>query len=318
MQQQKGKRLKVARMYSLPTQRDAYEYLIEFQTIDLEFVGKPEGPKRIKNHTFLVGISGTLAAMWSHRNLDKVGLEKTLFELARRQIVQKIKDGTLTDREELQLGTSNAPTDPPFEPKLIPAPGGYQEDIKMEGDRPTLLSIGAQVADALDNINALFYERNKGLLFNPREFRASLEFIRPAETKEDFSYRVASLSAVINGLNASKLRELTEESNPNIASIGLLEKLLNSMGVDGRQTGKPLRDILTIRKAYPIHSDSIEGVVEAHGALEIEYPVTDFAQSWEKILQTFLRTLKVILKAYKKSKGAPANRKGDSSKSIQA
>jgi len=298
----KGVNLIIKSIRQVPTQRDAYEFILDFQTLDLKYIGLPEAPKKVKQHKMLIGITGTLAAMWNNRGLDGNGMEKTLLELARRRIVEKIREGTLTNREEYQLATSNSPADPPFETSLINVRPGYEEEIVIQPeDTQNRLTVGTQITDILDNINAIFYEQHKELLFRPREFRAPLELIRSANNREEFVYRIAALGNVIDGLNKEVLQKVINEKDENYTSIILLGKYLIQKEAEGKTITKTLQDILKIRKAYPIHSDSIGGVVQAHRDLGIEYPISDYNSTWEKLLQEFKACCNEIMKTIVKN-----------------
>ena len=68
----------------------------------------------------IVGISRTLATVWAHRGVENEGLVKTLFEIGKRHVIQKVKDGPLAELDEVQRSTANQSNDPPFDPSLIP------------------------------------------------------------------------------------------------------------------------------------------------------------------------------------------------------
>ncbi len=283
--------------------RDALQAGFTYSLLDMKYHGLPEEEKKKVNYRLLMGISGTLQAVWAYRHVEGVGLIKTLFELGKRHIIQKLKDGTLAEFEEEFLTSATMPNDPPFDVDKIPNPDGYEETIEMEDatilENSEQLIVGAQVVDTLDNINAQFYDRHNELLFLPREFRSSIEFIRPANTKEEFTYRVASLGQLVNQLNLRKLKELNSNQEAESGSIIQLGIYFKSKNRDVEIAIKIFRELLKVRKAYPVHSDAIEGVLEAHTTLGIEYPVTDFRSSWLKLLQKFLIALQDIQKALK-------------------
>jgi len=176
----------------------------------------------MESYRLVVGISSTLRVMWGLQGLPLV---KTLFELGKRHLIEKVKDGTLTSKVELQLATSNAPNEAPFDTSRIPGPQDFEVFVPME--KPNLsenregLQLGGDIVDMLDNSNAVFYDDFDYLLFVPQEFRATLELVRSANTKEEYIFRVISLAQHIDRLNLSALRKLTKEPDTQLKSISL-------------------------------------------------------------------------------------------------
>jgi len=285
----------------LPTYRDGLDFVFHFTTVDSKYVGAPEEFRMTESHQLVVGISGTLEAMWG---LQHSQLIKTLFELGKRHIIEKVKDGTLASKEELQLASSNAPKDPPFDTNRIPDPQGFEVIVPMEkpnlSDNQEGLQIGGQIVDALDNINAIFHDHHNDLLFVPLEFRATLEMVRPANTKEEYIVRVLSLAQLIDRLNLSSLRKITGETDTQVRSISLLEKYITSLGGSPDIVIKTLRSLVRLRQAYPVHTDTADGVREAHQFLGIGYPVTEFKTAWLNLLAHFLSALMEIKKVVEK------------------
>lgn len=279
----------------LPSDRDGLDFLFHFTMVDTKYIDAPEEFRMVEPYNLVVGISGTLQAIW---RLERNQLIKTLFEYGKRHIIEKVKDGTITSRVELQLATSNAPEMPPFDTNRIPEPKGFELIVKI--DTPNLsdnrkgLKIGGDIVDILDNINAIFHDKFGYLLFVPREFRATLELVRPANTKEEYIVRVISLAQLINQLNISALRDLTKENDTQVKSIMLLERFLTLGGGKPERAVQIIRAIVRLRQGYPVHTDTADGVREAHQFLSIRYPVTDYEESWNILLNQFLEALKII------------------------
>ena len=301
MEMTQGVRLTFDRYEQLPTYRDGFDFLFRFRTVDTKYVGAPEEPKKTRHHKLIVGITGRVDGAWQLFNGELV---KTLFELGKRHVISKIKDGTLGDKEELQLTSVNAPNEPPFDPKLIPEPNGDVTIIPTEkanlSDNPEMLHLGGEIVDALDNINTVFHYFRGAVLFVPRDFRATLELVRPANSKEEYIVRVSSLAQLVDQLNTTALREITGVTDSQVRSVSLLEKYLTSLGADPQSPVKTLRQLLRIRQGYPIHADTAEGVQEAYEYFGIDYPVTDFKDARIKLLRTFLKALLEILGVLKK------------------
>jgi len=266
-----------------------------FTTVGSQYIGKPEEFSKTESHQLIVGITGTLHAMW---DLQDPNLVKTLFEFGRRHLIEKIKEGTLSSKVELELGTLNAPHKAPFDTNRISDPQGYEEIVPMEkqnlSDHQDGLQLGGQIVDILDNINVIFLDRFGHLLFVPQEFRATLELVRSANTKEEYIVRVISLAQLIDRLNLSALRVLTKETDTQVKSISLLEKFIVSHGGNPEVSVPILRALVRLRQGYPVHSDTATGVREAHDFLGIECPVTEYRLAWINLLNHFLKALQHI------------------------
>ena len=290
-----GIRIKFGDYKQLPITSDRLDFLFHFTTVDSRYVGSPEEFRKTEPYHLVVGISGTLRAMWG---LQGLLLVKTLFELGKRHLIEKVKDGTLTSKVELQLATSNTPNKAPFDTGRIPDPQGFEVFVPME--KPNLsenregLQLGGDIVDMLDNINAVFHDHFGDLLFVPKEFRATLELVRPANTKEEYIFRVISLAQLIGRLNLPALRKLTKESDTQVKSISLLEKFIVSLGYKPELSVPILRALVLLRQGYPVHTDTADGILAAHKFLGIGYPVTEYRTAWLTLLNHFHKALQHI------------------------
>ncbi|MHC1574408.1 MAG: hypothetical protein ACXQTY_01185 [Candidatus Methanogasteraceae archaeon] len=107
----------------LPKNRDAVEYQFPFTVVDSSLIGSPEEESETKQHSIKVCITGVLVACWRSRALlSRPDLVKVLFEYGKRHIAEKLEGGTLSDKEELYLSTSNYPDECPFDPSMISDP----------------------------------------------------------------------------------------------------------------------------------------------------------------------------------------------------
>ena len=113
------KKVRFGKPYLLPPTRDAVEYQFPFTVVDSSLIGSPEEESETKQHSVKVGITGVLDACW---RLSRPDLVKVLFEYGKQHIVEKLKDGTLSDKEELRLLTSSHPSKCPFDPSTISDP----------------------------------------------------------------------------------------------------------------------------------------------------------------------------------------------------
>jgi hypothetical protein len=292
---EKGIKIKFGQYKQLPVTRDGFDFLFHFTTVDLKYVGVPEEFRMIEAHHLVVGISDTLLAIWG---LEGLPLVKTLFELGKRHLIEKVKDGTLTSKVELQLASSNAPNLAPFDINRIPNPNGVEVIVSME--KPNLsenqegLHLGGEIVDVLDNINAIFHDHFGSMLFVPKEFRSTLELVRPANTREEYIVRVISLAQLIDRLNLSALRKLTNENDTQVKSIVLLERFIGLLNDKPEPAIQIFRSIVRLRQGYPVHTDTADGIREAHKLLGIGYPVTEYQIAWTTLLNHFLKALQHI------------------------
>lgn len=302
------KRITFSRPRMLPITRDGVDIVFPFTLIDKEFIGTPEEENKYSERYIKVGISGTLIACWGlgrNSNEDIESLAKLLFEYGKRHIIQKIKDSTLSEKEEIDLTTANAPERCPFNPKKTHNPEGAYYDIEMP-DRTISQAIdesqfAAAIIDARDNINAIFKDRHKERLLLLTEERCLLEFFRPASSSEEFSYRLASLAGLATNINISLLRQITGITDKNTKSLSLLEAFLQSRKNNGDVDLciKILRNINRIRQSYPVHSDQVNGVLDAHRFFDLSYPVKDFKDAWIKVQGKYKKALEIILEILK-------------------
>lgn len=277
----------------LPTTRDAVEYQFSFTTVESSLIGAPEEKSETKQHIVKVSITGTLAACWG---LSQPDLVKVLFEYGKRHIAEKLKDGTLSDKEELWLSTSSHPSKCPFDPLRIsdPIQGSINvsipEKVLMQDQRE--IQLASSIIDARDNINAIFGQRYKEKLLLIDQERNLLEFFREANSQEEFFYRVAALANIVGNINIPILRRITSISDRSVKSISLLEAYLQTISDKSGSVVEVFRNLIRIRQGYPVHGDQVAGVLEAHEFFKIKYPVRNYKEAWKILLLSYLSTLK--------------------------
>lgn len=295
------KRFKTIRFHNyhhIPTNRDATEVLFNYEIIDEN--GQSEW-KKIK-----VGISGHLSINWgfpiwnAESNDTFHKLARILFQYAKKQIVQKLKEGTLDDYEELMLLTTTHPDKLPFNADKLVRPEGTEYEIETGStsmsDEIKKNKLAAAIIEIRDRINAIFNYKHGTKLLLLDEERNLLDFFKTAETEEEFSHRLASLGQVARNLNVTILRNLSGESDTKIGSVALLEKFLNAINIPDKSITDTLRQIGRIRQGYPVHRD-IPDVVKGYKYFDLEYPVTDFEGTWTLLLQYYLNALKKLYAA---------------------
>ncbi|MGO9480188.1 MAG: hypothetical protein ACLP05_00210 [Candidatus Kryptoniota bacterium] len=285
----------------LPTDSEGFDFVFHFTTVSVKYVGAPEESKMTRHHEVIVGVTGSLDGAWQ---LQHDQLVKTLFEFGRQHVLGKLKDGTLGEREELQLSSANTPPRPPFDTSRIPDPDGVEFIVRFEEDplagKLEMSQIGSEIVDALDNINTIFHGVHDDLLFVPREFRAALELVKPVNSKDEYIVRTISLAQLVDQLNSAVLRKIVGETDSHVRSISLLERYMISLGSNPELVVKTLENILRVRQGFPAHAETTDGVREAHQYFGIGYPVTDFKDARRNLLSAFLKALMEIEKVVQK------------------
>lgn len=283
----------------IPSTRDAIEFLYFFDVIDES--GKSES-KRIK-----VSISGSLCIGWGFQiwspepQRDYPNLEKILLQVGKDKIIEKIKEGTLTDNEELMLLTTTHPHTSPYNPDNLIEPQNAEYEIeigqKVLSEEIKENKLAASIIEIRDIINSIFYEKNKEKLLLLNEERNLLDFFKTAKTEEEYSHRLASLGQVSRHMNIHILRKLTNETNKEIGSVALLENYLNYIGKPNKTIVDTLKQIGRIRQGYPVHTD-IAGVIQGYKYFGLLYPVENFEATWTSLLNHYLTALKQLYEIF--------------------
>jgi len=286
----------------LPLTRDGLDFSIEFSVVDSQLRGAPEEAHATTVRHIVVGISRTLESVWGLEPADR---DRVLLEFAKRHIQAKIEDGTLTEREELQLTTANTPTPCPFDPRRITVEFGRPMNFlltannRLQATEP--LSLAARIIDCRDNVNAVFHDRHGQRLLTVPQERALLELFRPCRSEEEFGYRLSALAGLAGAVNATALPQEGGDDAVKLGSIQTLRKYLVRMHGTERSSAvcDPLRHLNKLRQKYPIHTDHAEGIIEAHEFFGLEYPIRDWPHAWRVLLQRYANALESLLTVLK-------------------
>jgi hypothetical protein len=295
------KRLKLIEANELPTSRDGAYYMYRFSLIDMSLVGQPEEKSSTTYHKIKVGISGTMIAAWMAKQ-DYIDIQKVCFEYGKRDLIQKTKDGRIQDFQELIITSHDYPNECPFQSKRIQLDIGSVFDFEVSertAEDVSLLEIASTIIESRNSINVILKERYNKVLFLFSEERDLLQLLRPANTIEEFSYRISALKSFATNLNDSLLRELTGVSDNLIQSISLLQKYLQQYDKYDAVIINTFRNINRLRQKYPIHGDNVSGVQEAHRYFGIDYPITNSAEAWKSILVFYCDAVQKILEIVK-------------------
>jgi len=272
--------------------REGTQYRFEFSLIDSSVIGKPEEKSETFYGELLVGITIELNIDW---RLDDKEMPKILFEYGKRHLVQKVKDGSISDKEELLLATSNSPDECPYDVAAIENPDGAKVEIEVGEEKImenlSLRQLASSIIDRRDNINAIFHQEHKRKLIELLEERDLLQFFRDAQSQEEFSYRLCALRNAATNLNIGILRKITESTDKQAGSIALLDAYLIQYENYDSSIAETLKQINRIRQGYPVHGDRVDGVIEAHKHFGIEYPIENFGNAWKILLLNYWDTL---------------------------
>ena len=271
------------------------EFKIDQETAELKYVK--------------ASISGSMAITWGFQiwrpETEYDDLKKILFRYVLEHIKEKIKDATLQDMEQVVILSSNHPSKRIYDVNKIPEVYGYEEEIEIEDKTKTIedqLSENLLADDIIqhrDNINAVFYNKYSEKLIDLDQERNLLDFFKPAKSKEDFSYRIASLGSLVGKLNKRVLTKILGIPDSPDGTISLLEKYIKSIEGDVDKIIPPLKHINRLRQAYPIHTDKATGVIDAHNFFNLEYPLTNFDEAWKRLLEAYLKSLKLLFELLK-------------------
>ena len=100
---------------------DAIVYRFPFTAIDSGLIGSPEETRVTTSHRLVVKIVLSRLAAWK---LSDSELQKELFEIGLRVIVEKAKQGTLSPEEQVVVNTSTHSSTLPFDPSRVVDPNG--------------------------------------------------------------------------------------------------------------------------------------------------------------------------------------------------
>ncbi len=189
--------------YEIPTSKDAFEISFSYQIVDWKFYSKPEQDYYTKTNYIKIGITGRMDASWRAKDKN-FNLMKVLFEYGKRHVIQKLKDDTLQEKEELIISSTTHPDKCPFDSAKLESPNDNWIEVKLE-NKPIMKEeefseLAAFIIDTRDNINTLFHKLYNAKLLLKDQERDLLKLFRNAKTPEEFTYRVTSHRNIITNL----------------------------------------------------------------------------------------------------------------------
>jgi len=149
-----------------------------------------------------------------------------------------------------------------------------------------------EIINRMARANELFRYRRNAKLFttNDPEFFARL--YQPCVGDTDFTSKIASLASVfeIDRGDLDRLRALVPNYDEHWNSITLVEKMLeNEKVVFDPEMIETWRTIRKLRNVPPIHQRVQP--FEAYEFFGFKYPISDYQQFWDTILERFLYSL---------------------------
>jgi len=166
----------------------------------------------------------------------------------------------------------------------------------MSSAEPSALP--SQIIDLRDSINAIFGERFKGRLLALPQERHLVELFKQCKDHETFAYRVASMGGLATAMNVKDLKKYTQAGDK---PLNILGAFLRANFPEDRIN--PIMDLLQnfnrLRRMYPVHTDRADGVLEAHRALGLDYPVSDHSEAGYLLLKLYRDCLERIISLLK-------------------
>lgn len=120
----------------LSTMRNAFEISFSYLLIEDKYIGTPEEKNRTYENNIKVGITSRMNGSWRAKDKD-IDLLKILCDYGKRFIIQKLKNHTLQENEELIISSATHTDEYLFELNKIIVPGGNQ--IKIETPDKTIM-----------------------------------------------------------------------------------------------------------------------------------------------------------------------------------
>ena len=108
---------------------DYEEFLFRFSLLDTPLIGTPEESALTNQVPVFAKISRTLQNTWK---LQLPDLAKVLFEYAKRHLMEQVSKGAPLDDVRVELSTSTAPAECPYDPTRISMDPGsnFEVDVK--------------------------------------------------------------------------------------------------------------------------------------------------------------------------------------------
>ena len=163
----------------------------------------------------------------------------------------------------------------------------------------TDFSIASEIITFRDSINTLVYSATQKQLLEMDQERNLNELFNVPNTKEEFWYSLASLANLVGKINKDCILNLMKNPIKETGSIKQLEVYLKTLSSDIDDIIIPLKSINHVRQGYPIHTDKVKNYISTLEYFGLDYPISDYSKSWERILKGYSDALKKLFKLLK-------------------
>ena len=106
---------------------DSRSFLVPFSVVDDDLVGTPEQAQATSEHRLIVTVAGNRLPAWSLADNDLI---RVLFEISRRDVADRVKQGTLKRECRVLVSTTTHSATCPFDPARIQEPEGYAMQVE--------------------------------------------------------------------------------------------------------------------------------------------------------------------------------------------
>ena len=154
---------------------------------------------------------------------------------------------------------------------------------------------GRNLIMELDGVNRYARTRLGFSLFQTSVYQATLDVIRPVDSRDEFAVKVQALALLLDQINGDVTRVL-EEAGRQVpdGSINRVEALLDHRGIPVTVgTINVLRDVRRLGNDYPRHVGNRE-VAAAATRLGLVLPVEDPVTAWSIILRHTIESLRLL------------------------
>lgn len=252
-----------------------------------------------KSYSAQIQISDILVVMWK---VDITKLEFVLGSICLSQILELAKNNDLESLKPIILDTFNSGEKPPNDVYGFSIGSIYafseKKNVKKSKSLQSEISIlSNNISDIRDHINTYTKKilGKKILLINQE--RALFDMYKSANSNTEFVNRISSLSGLIISIDKKTIVAFLDNSNTDDSGeIIILEKLLTLLS--NKEIANRIcivfKKINDLRKGYPIHGDNIDHVLPAHDFFGLTYPIVNYKDAWEKILNSYLESMIMI------------------------
>ena len=178
----------------------------------------------------------------------------------------------------------------PYDVNKIDEIEGYKIEFVADnldiGTRIQTNLIADTIIELRDNINALIYSKKKVILLKLGQERNIIYLFSEVDNREQFSYAIATLGNLVNGLNTDLLRDLTGNKEKDKMPLALLEEFILSIDSEPNGSIGIFRTINRIRQGFPIHSDKTE-IIKNLKKFNIDYPIEDHNEAWQVLIDKY-------------------------------